>query len=277
MKTLFKILCTFLCFASLSACDNKKDTSSSCTSSTPVSPNEEAIATLKAFKTTLSSFKTEASSKTFSKTQVDNYYGMEIESKEEGTTTKYLGNFIQTESNQQIGETQIEGVKNEIGITTDNYLYEIRYYSEGDEQNGVLFYENNTYNYSYLFDFDFASDYIYNIIDVTLNYYRVSGLKLSLTTNFDLIDLSEDGTHLLQYRFIRYGSNGISKTEEVSRDDEILVENGKITAVKTTMLYALEDAINYQYMEANTTYSYEELTAYPFEKLNPDDFPNITN
>ena len=67
MKTLFKILCTFLCFASLSACDNKKDTSSSCTSSTPVSPNEEAIATLKAFKTTLSSLKLKQVQKLFLK------------------------------------------------------------------------------------------------------------------------------------------------------------------------------------------------------------------
>ena len=202
---------------------------------------------------------------------------MEMEVGEQGTTTKYLDDFIHTESTQQIGDVTIEGVKTEIGITTDNYLYEIRYFSEGDSNNGVLFYENNTYNYGYLFDFDFTSEYIYNIIDVTLNYYRTPGLKLSLTTNYELLDLTQDGTHVLQYRFTRYGSNGVSKTEDVQRDDEILIENGKITMVKTTMLYALEDAINYQYMESSTTYTYDELTSYPFEKLNPDDFPPITN
>ena len=280
MKLGFKILCALLCFASLSACDNNggsSSTSSSTSTTTPVDPNEEAIASLNAFKETLSSLNKGATTKSFTKSQVDNYYGMEIESAEQGTTTKYLNDFILTESTQQIGDVTIEGVKTEIGITTDNYLYEIRYFSEGDSNNGVLFYENNPYNYGYLFDFDFTSEYIYNIIDVTLNYYRTPGLKLSLTTNYDLLDLTQDGTHVLQYRFTRYGSNGVSKTEDVQRDDEILIENGKITMVKTTMLYALEDAINYQYMESSTTYTYDELTSYPFEKLNPDDFPPITN
>lgn len=280
MKLGFKILCALLCFASLSACDNNggsSSTSSSTSTTTPVDPNEEAIASLNAFKETLSSLNKGATAKSFNISQINNYYGMEMEVGEQGTTTKYLDDFILTESTQQIGDVTIEGVKTEIGITTDNYLYEIRYFSEGDSNNGVLFYENNTYNYGYLFDFDFTSEYIYNIIDVTLNYYRTPGLKLSLTTNYDLLDLTQDGTHVLQYRFIRYGSNGVSKTEDVQRDDEILIENGKITMVKTTMLYALEDAINYQYMESSTTYTYDELTSYPFEKLNPDDFPPITN
>lgn len=280
MKLGFKILCALLCFASLSACDKSKNsssTSSSTSTTTPVDPNEETIASLNAFKETLSSLNKGATAKSFNISQINNYYGMEMEVGEQGTTTKYLDDFIHTESTQQIGDVTIEGVKTEIGITTDNYLYEIRYFSEGDSNNGVLFYENNTYNYGYLFDFDFTSEYIYNIIDVTLNYYRTPGLKLSLTTNYDLLDLTQDGTHVLQYRFIRYGSNGVSKTEDVQRDDEILIENGKITMVKTTMLYALEDAINYQYMESSTTYTYDELTSYPFEKLNPDDFPPITN
>lgn len=280
MKIGFKILCALLCFASLSACDKSKNsssTSSSTSTTTPVDPNEETIASLNAFKETLSSLNKGATAKSFNISQINNYYGMEMEVGEQGTTTKYLDDFILTESTQQIGDVTIEGVKTEIGITTDNYLYEIRYFSEGDSNNGVLFYENNTYNYGYLFDFDFTSEYIYNIIDVTLNYYRTPGLKLSLTTNYELLDLTQDGTHVLQYRFIRYGSNGVSKTEDVQRDDEILIENGKITMVKTTMLYALEDAINYQYMESSTTYTYDELTSYPFEKLNPDDFPPITN
>ena len=280
MKLGFKILCALLCFASLSACDNNggsSSTSSSTSTTTPVDPNEETIASLNAFKETLSSLNKGATAKSFNISQINNYYGMEMEVGEQGTTTKYLDDFILTESTQQIGDVTIEGVKTEIGITTDNYLYEIRYFSEGDSNNGVLFYENNTYNYGYLFDFDFTSEYIYNIIDVTLNYYRTPGLKLSLTTNYELLDLTQDGTHVLQYRFTRYGSNGVSKTEDVQRDDEILIENGKITTVKTTMLYALEDAINYQYMESSTTYTYDELTSYPFEKLNPDDFPPITN
>lgn len=280
MKLGFKILCALLCFASLSACDKSKNsssTSSSTSTTTPVDPNEETIASLNAFKETLSSLNKGATAKSFNISQINNYYGMEMEVGEQGTTTKYLDDFIHTESTQQIGDVTIEGVKTEIGITTDNYLYEIRYFSEGDSNNGVLFYENNTYNYGYLFDFDFTSEYIYNIIDVTLNYYRTPGLKLSLTTNYDLLDLTQDGTYVLQYRFTRYGSNGVSKTEDVQRDDEILIENGKITTVKTTMLYALEDAINYQYMESSTTYTYDELTSYPFEKLNPDDFPPITN
>ena len=74
MKLGFKILCALLCFASLSACDKSKNsssTSSSTSTTTPVDPNEETIASLNAFKETLSSLNKGATAKSFNISQIN--------------------------------------------------------------------------------------------------------------------------------------------------------------------------------------------------------------
>lgn len=119
---------------------------------------------------------------------------------------------------------------------------------------------------------DFASEYINSIINVTLSYYRLNAYKYSLTTNFDTVNLSEDGEVTIQYRFIVYEKVGMGIIEEVQRDDRITILDNKITSCETTMLYSMQDGINFKYMEKTQQYAYNELTDYDGEKLNPADF-----
>ena len=42
------------------------------------------------------------------------------------------------------------------------------------------------------------------------------------------------------------------------------------------MIYSIEDGVNYKYLESKSTYSYDSLTDYPEEKLNPSDFKVVT-
>lgn len=272
----------FLVFTSVFcvSCNNNKINSSSTSSntsstSTSVDASQEAVKVLNSFKEKLNSISYVVSKEQFDIKQTDNYYGMDMEVGEKGESVLYNGDFVVTNFTQSIGDSKVTG-RREMGIAENNNLYQINYFGEGDSDNSVFYLLNNDYNKKVLLSLDFVTDYINNIINVTLSYYETEGLKLSLITNYDSIDLSKDGTVLLQYRFINYAANGVNKSEEVQRDDELVIKNGKIISSSTTMIYSIEDGVNYKYLESKSTYSYDSLTDYPEEKLNPSDFKVVT-
>lgn len=263
----------------LCACNSPKESIQSADTPSSIETihgKQEAIDCITRFKTQLLSLNHTVSSKTYSINQVDNYYSLDIETKESGTTTLYNNDFLATEFEQQIGETSKVAGRRESGITPTNNIYSIDYFGENDNQNKVTYYENNAANKAHVFNFGFVNDYVTLILDLTLYYYESEGLKLSLATNYDSLDLSKDGTHTLQYRFIYFAGNGTTKLEEVQRDDKITILNGKIVSSETTMLYGQQDSINYKYMESTSTYAYDALTDYSGTKLNPSDFTTVT-
>lgn len=279
MKAKIIALLVFTSVFCISCNDNKINSSStsSNTSSTltSVDASQEAVKVLNSFKEKLNSISYVVSKEQFDIKQTDNYYGMDMEVGEKGESILYNGDFVVTNFTQSIGDTKVTG-RREMGIAENNNLYQINYFGEGDSDNSVFYFLNNDYNKKVLLSLDFVTDYINNIINVTLSYYETEGLKLSLITNYDSIDLSKDGTVLLQYRFINYAANGVNKSEEVQRDDELVIKNGKIISSSTTMIYSIEDGVNYKYLESKSTYSYDSLTDYPEEKLNPSDFKVVT-
>ena len=263
----------------ISCNDNKINSSSNSSNtsstSTSVDASQETVKVLNSFKEKLNSISYVVSKEQFDIKQTDNYYGMDMEVGEKGESVLYNGDFVVTNFTQSIGDSKVTG-RREMGIAENNNLYQINYFGEGDSDNSVFYFLNNDYNKKVLLSLDFVTDYINNIINVTLSYYETEGLKLSLITNYDSIDLSKDGTVLLQYRFINYAANGVNKSEEVQRDDELVIKNGKIISSSTTMIYSIEDGVNYKYLESKSTYSYDSLTDYPEEKLNPSDFKVVT-
>lgn len=257
MKRIMMITCMVSCLF-LGACNHSNEDTS-------------PVGILTRFKDKLQAFCGKATKKTYKIEQIDNYYGIDIESSEDGMMQRYVDDFSVNTFTQTIGDSVVTG-KKETGISKDNNLYQISYYGTDDPQNSVAYYVNNSENYQYLFQFDFASEYIRNIIDLTIAYYQQEDTKLSLNTNFDMVKLNRDGQYTLQYRFISYANNGTTKLEEVQRDDVITIEKGNIVKVKTVMLYQLQDGINYNYMETDAAFYYDEMTAYTEERLNPDDF-----
>ena len=227
---------------------------------------------LENFKASLLSLDCEVNSKSYRTEQTDNYYGLDMESAESGTVSRYKGDFIAGTFTQTIVDQTIEGQR-QIGVTDlvgMKRLYNLVYYGEGEEGNKISYYSVS--DKESLFNLGFVKDYVSGILDVTLTYYADETKKLSLNTNFSEVEFPENGTTLLQYRFICFESNGINKAEEVERDDELEIRNGKIVSSKTTMLYALSDGINYRYMESRVTYGYEETTEFTGEKIDPAEF-----
>lgn len=279
MKAKIIALLVFTSVFCISCNDNKINSSSNSSNtsstSTSVDASQETVKVLNSFKEKLNSISYVVSKEQFDIKQTDNYYGMDMEVGEKGESILYNGDFIVTNFTQSIGDSKVTG-RREMGIAENNNLYQINYFGEGDSDNSVFYFLNNDYNKKVLLSLDFVTDYINNIINVTLSYYETEGLKLSLITNYDSIDLSKDGTVLLQYRFINYAANGVNKSEEVQRDDELVIKNGKIISSSTTMIYSIEDGVNYKYLESKSTYSYDSLTDYPEEKLNPSDFKVVT-
>lgn len=279
MKAKIIALLVFTSVFCISCNDNKINSSSNSSNtsstSTNVDASQEAVKVLNSFKEKLNSISYVVSKEQFDIKQTDNYYGMDMEVGEKGESVLYNGDFVVTNFTQSIGDSKVTG-RREMGIAENNNLYQINYFGEGDSDNSVFYFLNNDYNKKVLLSLDFVTDYINNIINVTLSYYETEGLKLSLITNYDSIDLSKDGTVLLQYRFINYAANGVNKSEEVQRDDELVIKNGKIISSSTTMIYSIEDGVNYKYLESKSTYSYDSLTDYPEEKLNPSDFKVVT-
>ena len=279
MKAKIIALLVFTSVFCISCNDNKINSSSTSSNtsstSTNVDASQEAVKVLNSFKEKLNSISYVVSKEQFDIKQTDNYYGMDMEVGEKGESVLYNGDFVVTNFTQSIGDSKVTG-RREMGIAENNNLYQINYFGEGDSDNSVFYFLNNDYNKKVLLSLDFVTDYINNIINVTLSYYETEGLKLSLITNYDSIDLRKDGTVLLQYRFINYAANGVNKSEEVQRDDELVIKNGKIISSSTTMIYSIEDGVNYKYLESKSTYSYDSLTDYPEEKLNPSDFKVVT-
>ena len=279
MKAKIIALLVFTSVFCISCNDNKINSSSTSSNtsstSTSVDASQEAVKVLNSFKEKLNSISYVVSKEQFDIKQTDNYYGMDMEVGEKGESVLYNGDFVVTNFTQSIGDSKVTG-RREMGIAENNNLYQINYFCEGDSDNSVFYFFFFFYNKKVLLSLDFVTDYINIIINVTLSYYETEGLKLSLITNYDSIDLSKDGTVLLQYRFINYAANGVNKSEEVQRDDELVIKNGKIISSSTTMIYSIEDGVNYKYLESKSTYSYDSLTDYPEEKLNPSDFKVVT-
>ena len=253
MKAKIIALLVFTSVFCISCNDNKINSSSNSSNtsstSTSVDASQETVKVLNSFKEKLNSISYVVSKEQFDIKQTDNYYGMDMEVGEKGESVLYNGDFVVTNFTQSIGDSKVTG-RREMGIAENNNLYQINYFGEGDSDNSVFYFLNNDYNKKVLLSLDFVTDYINNIINVTLSYYETEGLKLSLITNYDSIDLSKDGTVLLQYRFINYAANGVNKSEEVQRDDELVIKNGKIISSSTTMIYSIEDGVNYKYLES---------------------------
>lgn len=257
----------FLSILSLLSCSSASSADSESSAS---SENVRAeVRMLENFKSSLLLLDYEVNARSYRTEQTDNYYGLDMESTEVGSLQRYKGDFIAGTFTQTIGDQTVEGQK-QIGMSDTSavrQIYSLVYFGEGEDGNKISYY-SASYKES-LFNLGFVKDYISGIVDVTLAYYADETKKLSLQTNFTEVEIPENGSVLLQYRFTCFESNGINKAEEVERDDELDIRNGKIVSAKTTMLYALSDRVNYRYMESRISYGYEEATEFTGERIDP--------
>lgn len=260
----------------LGGCNNQNSTSSSGSVSTSGSAQpspsvvlNQNIVKLNNFKNRLLTLKHEVSSCTYEISQIDNYNAINIETKESGTKNLYSNNFMTNTFSQTIGEDTFSG-RRELGLN-NNMIYQINYYGDNDSNNNVKYYEDNESSREGLFSLDFVTEYVNNILDYTIKYYEKNG-RYSLKTNFEEVTFPDDGTIKLQYHFTYYSGDGTIKAEEVQREDILTLSNGYIVSSKSTMMYGLQDNVNYKYMNSEKTYKYETLEDYKETKLDPSKF-----
>lgn len=238
-------------------------------SASPSVVTNQNVVKLTNFKNRLLTLKHEVSSCVYTTNQIDNFNAINIEATESGTKNLYSGNFMINSFDQKIGDTTLSG-RRELGLI-NNSIYQINYFGENDTSNNVKYYEDNETSRQGLLQLDFVTDYVMNILDLTISYYEQSG-RYSLTTNFENITFPNDGTIKLEYRFINYSNDGRVKVEDIQRDDTLTIENNRIVAAKTTMFYGIENSVNYKYKQSEFTYKYDALTEYTEEKLDPTKF-----
>ncbi len=261
----------------LSSCNNQNSTSNSETSnsiSDSAQPSHSVvlnqnIVKLTNFKNRLLTLKHEASSCTYTTIQNDNYSAIDIKAEESGTKDLYLENFMVNSFSQKIGEDTFSG-RRELGLDNKK-IYQINYYGETDSNNSVKYYDDNETSRERLFSLDFVTEYVNNILDYTIEYYERNG-RYSLKTNFEDVTFPDNGTIQLQYHFTYYSSDGAIKAEEVQREDTLTLANGYIVSSKTTMMYGIQNNVNYQYMNSEKTYKYDALSEYTETKLDPSKF-----
>lgn len=236
-----------------------------------VEPELTEIEKVIRLKERLLQFGEDPAKKIYSMEQEDSY-GITINSLENGTTIRYQDSFIVSEFQQKIGDGEMTNGRKEIGIAGEN-IYEILFFgAQEKDNNSVKYYVDNEENRAALLPIGFASEYIRDILNVTIAYFEQEDLKLSLLTNYSDIDWETDGEKTLSYRFINFAANGINKLEEVERDDKIVIEDGQIVSCETEMLYSLQNGVNYHYLKKNQDYFYEDLLPFEGEKLNPSDY-----
>lgn len=261
----------------LSSCNEHNSTSNSGTSnsisnsvqsSTSVVLNQN-IVKLTNFKNRLLKLKHDVSSCTYTTSQTDNYSALNVEAVESGTKALYSDNFMTNIFSQTIGEETFSG-RRELGLI-NNMIYQINYYGDDDSNNNVKYYEDNETSRQGLFSLDFVTEYVNNILDYTIKYYERNG-RYSLKTNFEEVTFPDNGAIKLQYHFIYYSSDGTIKAEEVQREDTLTLSNGYIMSSKTSMMYGIQNSVNYKYMNSETSYKYEELKEYTETKLDPSKF-----
>ena len=276
MKKSFVVLTLSLLLFTSCKGNSTNSSSSSSSSSSSINNSADTILFLNQFKEELLAFDGNVSKRTYQTVQTNDYSGLDMEIKETGDYTLYQDNFLINQFSQTINDSTNVSGRRERGIADSSRLYQITYYGNQDGDNSVTYYVNNEANLTAMFNLGFVSEYISQILDTTIYYYEMQeqeNLRLSLTTNYSQVSFPTNGTITLQYRFIYYANTSMTKLEEVQRDDILTIENGMIVSSSTTMLYALQDAINYQYMTSEATYIYDTIQAFDGTKLNPTDFP----
>ena len=113
----------------------------------------------------------------------------------------------------------------------------------------------------------FFDSFKLNVIDSVVSY--VNNFKdtynVSLEYNFEDVDLSSDGDKYLYIKLSIISSGSVLFSFE--REDNITIENKKVTYSDSTYLISQQDGINKQYRNNKNTYKFGELEEYTGQLL----------
>jgi hypothetical protein len=177
---------------------------------------------------------------------------------------------------QSIESDTYQGVI-ERGLLDSGRFYSIVSFA-GDSENSYVQYAASleAAGGSYVVSSGFGSEYYSSIIYPCLGFIANYPTTTVLVTNFDDVDLSQDGESKLSLKFTLFDSTKKIEQIRVERNDTIRISNGKIVSSSSTYLYSQMGDTNWNSQSSARTYSYGELQEYSGTKLNPSDFNERT-
>jgi len=204
-------------------------------------------------------------SNTYESTQLNNYYGLDIETKQEGEETLYKDNFYQNKGSQTIGESSTPFV-NEKGYDSTNNIYYSAYAFNGTvDESLTKKYTISDDNVKYFFSVSFIYSYIFNTIDSVFSSIDTSS-DYTYTLDYDLSNLNlEDGEKEISLSFIV--DDGTENVMSYNRKDKIKVSDKYINYSESFIHQGLINDTNYTEITSKRSYIKGSLQDYSGEKL----------
>lgn len=195
-------------------------------------------------------------------------YPLVIEYSQKGDVTLYQNDILNNE--YEVSFSDGDARKEIIQIRkSGNFLYVIQGLFNGTNYDTATCesYIPTAQTMDLYYSVGFFDSFKLNVIDSVVSY--VNNFKdtynVSLEYNFEDVDLSSDGDKYLYIKLSVINSGSVLFSFE--REDNITIENKKVTYSDSTYLISQQDGVNQQYRNNKNTYKFGELEEYTGQLL----------
>ncbi len=195
-------------------------------------------------------------------------YPLEIEYSQKGEVTLYKNDILNNE--YEVSFSDEDADKEIIQIRkSGSFLYVIQGLFNGTNYDTTACesYIPTAQTMDLYYSVGFFDSFKLNVIDSVVSYVNAykDTYNVSLEYNFEDVDLSSDGDKYLYIKLSVINSGSVLFSFE--REDNITIENKKVTYSDSTYLISEQDGINKQYRNNKNTYKFGELEEYTGQLL----------
>ena len=195
-------------------------------------------------------------------------YPLEIEYSQKGEVTLYKNDILNNE--YEVSFSDGDADKEIIQVRkSGNLLYVIQGKFNGTnyDTKACESYISTSQAMDLYYSVGFFDSFKLNVIDSVISYVNTykDTYNVSLEYNFEDVDLSSDGDKYLHIKLSIISSGSVLFSFE--REDNITIENKKVTYSDSTYLISQQDGVNQQYRNNINTYKFGELEEYTGQLL----------
>ena len=195
-------------------------------------------------------------------------YPLEIEYLQKGEVTLYKNDILNNE--YEVSFSDGDADKEIIQIRkSGSFLYVIQGLFNGTNYDTAACesYIPTAQTMDLYYSVGFFDSFKLNVIDSVVSYVNTykDTYNVSLEYNFEDVDLSSDGDKYLYIKLSVINSGSVLFSFE--REDNITIENKKVTYSDSTYLISQQDGVNQQYRNNKNTYKFGELEEYTGQLL----------
>lgn len=195
-------------------------------------------------------------------------YPLEIEYSQKGEVTLYKNDILNNE--YEVSFSDGDADKEIIQVRkSGNLLYVIQGLFNGTNYDTTACesYISTSQSMDLYYSVGFFDSFKLNVIDSVVSYVNnyKENYNVKLEYNFEDVDLSSDGDKQLYIKLSIVNSGSVLFSFE--REDNITIENKKVTYSDSTYLISQQDGVNQQYRNNKNTYKFGELEEYTGQLL----------